>query len=159
MTTVRVQSESFDPGVELNAFLKEAPHAGGIAVFIGQMRDFKGTDRAYGEHVSAMTLEHYPGMAERELGGLVEEAKRRWRLDGVRVIHRTGDLLPSDPIVFVAAASAHRADALEACSFLIDWLKTKAPFWKKETTTQGPHWVDAARADDIRAARWEKPRS
>jgi molybdopterin synthase catalytic subunit len=157
MTTVRVQSESFDPGVELNAFLKETPHAGGVAVFIGQMRDFKGADRATGERVSAMTLEHYPGMAERELGALIEDAKRRWNLDGVRVIHRTGELAPSDPIVFVAAASAHRADALEACTFLIDWLKTKAPFWKKEAGAAGPQWVDAASADEVRAQRWEKP--
>jgi molybdopterin synthase catalytic subunit len=159
MAPVRVQSEPFDAGTELNAFLKDTPHAGGIALFVGQMRDFKGADRATGERVTAMTLEHYPGMAERELAALVEDAKQRWRLDGVRVIHRTGDLAPSDPIVFVAAASAHRADALEACAFLIDWLKTKAPFWKKETTPEGPHWVDAARADDIRAARWEKPKS
>ena len=155
MSRVRVQQEPFDPGAELNAFLQESPHAGGIAVFIGQMRDFKGADRAQGEKVSAMTLEHYPGMAERELDALVEEALTRWKLDNVRVVHRTGDLAPADPIVFVAAASAHRADALEAATFLIDWLKTKAPFWKKETTGAGASWVDAATADDARAARWD----
>lgn len=154
---VRVQTEPFDPGAELNAFLKDTREAGGIAVFIGQMRDFKGADRATGERVSAMTLEHYPGMAERELGALVEEASRRWKLDNVRVVHRAGELAPADPIVFVAAASAHRADALEACAFLIDWLKTKAPFWKKETTPAGAQWVDATHADDARAARWDKP--
>ncbi len=153
---VRVQSTPFDPGAELNAFLKETPQAGGIAVFIGQMRDFKGLDRATGARVSAMTLEHYPGMAEKELGALIDEARGRWKLDNVRVIHRSGDLAPSDPIVFVAAASAHRADALEACTFLIDWLKTKAPFWKKETTGADAAWVDAAGADDARAARWDK---
>jgi molybdopterin synthase catalytic subunit len=156
MSTVRVQTDPFDPGAELNAFLKEAPHAGGIAVFIGQMRDFKGPDRASGEAVSAMTLEHYPGMAEKELGALIDEARARWKLDNVRVIHRSGALAPADPIVFVAAASAHRADALEACTFLIDWLKTKAPFWKKETTGKGAAWVDATGADDARAARWDK---
>ncbi len=156
MTTVRVQSAPFDPGAELNAFLKETPHAGGIAVFIGQMRDFKGADRASGEPVSAMTLEHYPGMAEKELGALIDDARARWKLDNVRVIHRAGNLAPADPIVFVAAASAHRADALEACTFLIDWLKTKAPFWKKETTGKGAAWVDATAADDVRAARWDK---
>ena len=152
---VRVQREPFDPGAELNAFLRQTPHAGGIAVFVGQMRDFQGADRASGEPVSAMSLEHYSGMAERELGALVAEAQSRWRLDGVRVIHRTGDLAPADPIVFVAAASAHRADALEACAFLIDWLKTKAPFWKKETTGAGPRWVEATGADDARAAHWD----
>lgn len=153
---VRVQTSPFDPGAELNVFLAEAPHAGGIAVFIGQMRDFKGPDRATGEPVSAMTLEHYPGMAEKELGTLVSEARSRWALDHVRVIHRSGDLAPAEPIVFVATASAHRADALEACTFLIDWLKTKAPFWKKETTSRGASWVDAAASDDARAERWEK---
>lgn len=156
MKTVRVQTTPFDPGAELNAFLKETPQAGGIAVFIGQMRDFKGPDRATGEPVSAMTLEHYPGMAEKELGALIDQALARWKLDNVRVIHRSGDLAPADPIVFVAAASAHRADALEACTFLIDWLKTKAPFWKKETTETGATWVDATLADDMRAALWDK---
>ncbi len=157
MTRVRVQREPFDAGRELNAFLNETPHAGGIAVFVGQMRDFRGPDRTQGEPVSAMTLEHYPGMAERELEALVDEALQRWRLDGVRVVHRTGDLRPADPIVFVAAAAAHRADALDACAFLIDWLKTKAPFWKKETTPEGASWVEAATSDDARAARWETP--
>lgn len=157
MRRVRVQREPFDAGRELNAFLGETPKAGGIAVFIGQMRDFRGPDRGTGERVSAMSLEHYPGMAERELEALVDEALTRWKLDGVRVVHRTGDLLPADPIVFVAAASAHRADALDACAFLIDWLKTKAPFWKKETTAEGATWVDAAASDHARADRWGKP--
>ena len=157
MTRVRVQREPFDAGRELNSFLSETPGAGGIAVFVGQMRDFRGPDRARGAPVSAMTLEHYPGMAERELEALTDEALRRWTLDGVRVVHRTGELLPADPLVFVAAAAAHRADALDACAFLIDWLKTRAPFWKKETTPGGAAWVDAAAADDVRAERWEKP--
>ena len=156
MRAVRVQAGSFDPGAELNAFLSAAPGAGGIAVFVGQMRDFRGEDRAGGIPISSMTLEHYPGMAERELASLVEEASRRWRLDGVSIVHRTGELQPSDPIVFVAAAAAHRAEALDACAFLIDWLKTKAPFWKKETSAAGEQWVDAAGADDARAVRWEK---
>ena len=155
-SSVRVQREPFDPGKELNSFLSETPHAGGIAVFIGQMRDFRGPERASGEPVSAMTLEHYPGMAERELDALIDEAKLRWKLDNVCVIHRTGALLPSDAIVFVAAASAHRADALEACTFLIDWLKTKAPFWKLEETPGGEKWVEAHEGDDAAAARWAK---
>ena len=149
---IRVQREDFDAQAEARALVAGNHRVGGVVTFVGLVRANAGETA-----IDAMTLEHYPGMAERELGVLVEEAKQRWRLDNVCVIHRTGELLPSDPIVFVAAASAHRADALEACTFLIDWLKTKAPFWKKETTTQGPHWVDAARADDIRAARWEKP--
>lgn len=154
---VRVQREPFDPGAELNAFLSVTPHAGGIAVFIGQMRDFRGPDRATGEPVSAMTLEHYPGMAERELGALIDEARRRWTLDNVLVIHRSGELGPADPIVLVAAAAAHRSEALEACTFLIDWLKTKAPFWKKEVTPAGAQWVEATAKDDARAGRWENP--
>ncbi|MGE4063140.1 MAG: molybdenum cofactor biosynthesis protein MoaE [Rhodospirillaceae bacterium] len=156
MSAARVQREPFDPGAALNAFLKDTPQAGGIAVFVGQMRDFRGADRGTGEAVSAMTLEHYPGMAERELGTLVDEARSRWKLDNVMVIHRTGELAPADPIVFVATASAHRADALDACSFLIDWLKTKAPFWKKEVTASGAQWVEACSSDDARAMRWQK---
>ena len=156
MNAVRVQAGPFDPGAELNAFLSATPGAGGIAVFVGQMRDFRGGDRASGVAISAMTLEHYPGMAERELTSLAEEASSRWRLDGVSIVHRTGELQPCDPIVFVAAAAAHRAEALDACTFLIDWLKTKAPFWKKETSAAGEQWVDATSADDARAVHWEK---
>jgi molybdopterin synthase catalytic subunit len=156
MPRVRIQHDPFDPGAELNAFIARTPHAGGIASFVGQMRDFRGPDRTQGETVSAMSLEHYPGMAERELETLVAEALRRWPLDDAFILHRVGALAPGDAIVLVATASAHRADALEACTFLIDWLKTKAPFWKKETTPQGPSWVDAAQADDTRAARWDK---
>lgn len=158
MARVRVQQEAFDPGGELNTFMTRAPHAGGIATFIGQMRDFRGPRREDGEAVSTMTLEHYPGMAERELESTVAEALARWPLDDALVIHRFGTLNPGDAIVLVATASAHRADALDACTFLIDWLKTKAPFWKKETTAQGPSWVDAADADDQRAARWRERR-
>lgn len=158
MPAIRVQGEAFDPSRELADFLAHVPHAGGVALFIGQMRDFRGPDRAEGTAVSAMTLEHYPGMAERQLADLVREATQRWTLDNVLIVHRTGDLKPGDPIVLVATASAHRANALEACSFLIDWLKTKAPFWKKEITPEGPDWVEAAAHDDARAARWdEKP--
>lgn len=154
MPDVRVQREAFDPGAELGGFLARVPHAGGVATFIGRMRDFRGPDRATGEAVSAMTLEHYPGMAERELAGLAAQAARRWKLDGALIVHRVGDLAPGDAIVFVATAAAHRADALDACAFLIDWLKTRAPFWKKETVAEGASWVDAAASDEARAARW-----
>jgi molybdopterin synthase catalytic subunit len=153
-TNVRVQREAFDSGFELNTFMARNPKSGGIASFIGQMRDFRGATRESGEAVAAMTLEHYPGMAERELETLVAEARQRWTLDDAMVIHRHGELKPGDAIVLVATASAHRADALAACEFLIDWLKTKAPFWKKETTPSGATWVEANASDDTRAKKW-----
>ena len=152
MPTVRVQHHPFDPGAEITAFLATVPRSGGVATFIGQVRDFKAT----GETVQAMTLEHYPGMAERELETLVADAIKRWALDGALVIHRSGELRPGEPIVLVATASPHRGDAFAACEFLMDWLKTKAPFWKKEATADGDSWVSASAGDDARAARWKE---
>jgi molybdopterin synthase catalytic subunit len=154
--TVRVQREPFDPGAEVNGFCARNATSGGIATFIGQMRDFNGPDRARGQSISAMTLEHYPGMAERELDVLIKEAQTRWPLDDVLVIHRHGPLTPGEAIVLVATATAHRGDAFAACEFLMDWLKTKAPFWKKETTGGGATWVEARTSDDIKAAMWKK---
>lgn len=151
---VRVQREPFDPGAEVNDFLKAVPASGGIATFIGQVRDFRGPSRQEGEAVHAMTLEHYPGMAERELAALAAEAAQRWPLDGLLIVHRYGDLRPPEPIVLTATAAAHRADAFAACEFLMDWLKTKAPFWKKEALNSGEAWVEADSGDDARAARW-----
>jgi molybdopterin synthase catalytic subunit len=151
MATVRVQRAPFDPGAEINAFLKTVPRSGGVATFIGQVRDFKGT----GETVHAMTLEHYPGMAERELESLMADAAKRWALDGALVIHRHGELHPGEAIVLVATASAHRGDAFASCEFLMDWLKTKAPFWKKEATADGSLWVNASAGDEARAERWK----
>ncbi|MBX7200864.1 MAG: molybdenum cofactor biosynthesis protein MoaE [Rhodospirillaceae bacterium] len=148
---IRVQREPFDPGAELNAFMATVPKSGGIASFVGQVRDFKGDDT-----VHAMTLEHYPGMAEREFAALTEDARGRWALDGLLIIHRYGELRPPEPIVLVAAAAAHRADAFAACEFLMDWLKTKAPFWKKEALDSGEAWVAASADDDARADRWKK---
>ncbi len=157
MTTIRLQREAFDPGAEINGFCARNATSGGIASFIGQMRDFRGPSRAEGETVAAMTLEHYPGMAESELAALVEDARGRWPLDDVLVIHRVGPLTPGDAIVLVITATTHRGDAFAACEFLMDWLKTKAPFWKKETAAGGINWVEARDADDAKAARWARP--
>jgi molybdopterin synthase catalytic subunit len=148
---VRVQATPFDPAAELAAFLRGRVDAGGIACFIGVCRD-----RHDGRPVTAMTLEHYPGMTEAEIGRIEAEARRRWPLHDVQVVHRCGRLLPGEPIVLVLTAAAHRAAALEACSFLIDWLKTKAPFWKLEETPDGERWVDARESDDAAAERWAR---
>ncbi len=155
MSTIRVQRDAFDPGAEINGFCARNAMSGGIANFIGQMRDFRGPNRAEGETVATMALEHYPGMAERELEALVDDAKARWPLDDVLVIHRVGPLIPGDAIVMVATATAHRSEAFAACEFIMDWLKTRAPFWKKETGAQGETWVEARASDDTRAAQWE----
>jgi molybdopterin synthase catalytic subunit len=146
---VRVQAEDFDLGVELNVLTAGNPAIGGLACFVGLVRDIHG-----GETVSAMTLEHYPGMTEKMLARIEEEANRRWRLDASLIIHRFGRLTPGDRIVLVATASAHRQDALDSCAFLIDWLKTKAPFWKLEETSDGARWVDARESDQAAEARW-----
>ena len=155
MTEIRVQQEAFDPGLEINRFCARNPTSGGVATFIGQMRDFRGPSRDAGETVTAMTLDHYPGMAEKQLGDLVAEARKRWPLDDVLVIHRFGPLVPGDAIVLVATATAHRGDAFASAEFLMDWLKTQAPFWKKEVTTDGATWVEARAADEAQAAKWK----
>lgn len=149
---VRVQAEPFDPAAELAAFARGRTDVGGIATFLGLVRDEHG-----GERVSAMTLEHYPGMTERKLAEIEHEARARWPdLQDTLVIHRHGRMLPGEPIVLVATASAHRQAALDACAFLIDWLKTKAPFWKLEETGGDERWVEARASDDQAAARWER---
>ncbi|CAO3374839.1 molybdenum cofactor biosynthesis protein MoaE [Azospirillum argentinense] len=150
--TVKVQSEDFDVGVELAAMTGGKTGIGGVTLFVGLVRDMAG-----GESVSAMTLEHYPGMTERQLEALEAEARARWPLDDALIIHRYGRLEPGDQIVLVATASAHREAAFESCHFLIDWLKTKAPFWKMEATPEGERWVAAKESDDKAAARWTKP--
>jgi len=146
---VRVQAEPFDPGAELTRFARGRTDIGAVASFTGLVRDTHN-----GEPVLAMTLEHYPGMTERELERIEAEARRRWPLDDSLVIHRYGRMLPGEPIVLVATAAAHRAAALDACAFLMDWLKTKAPFWKLEETPSGANWVEARESDDAAAARW-----
>jgi molybdopterin synthase catalytic subunit len=149
---VRVQAEPFDPAAELAAFARGRTDVGGVATFLGLVRDEHG-----GERVSAMTLEHYPGMTERKLAEIEHEARARWPdLQDTLVIHRHGRMLPGEPIVLVATASAHRQAALDACAFLIDWLKTKAPFWKLEEIGGDERWVEARASDDQAAARWER---
>ncbi len=146
---IRVQREDFDLGAEIEALTQGNHEIGGLAVFVGLVRDMVG-----GEALGAMTLEHYPGMTEKALARIEEEANRRWALEASLVIHRVGRLEPGERIVLVAAASAHRQAAFEACQFLIDWLKTKAPFWKQEETESGPKWVEARGSDDEAAKRW-----
>ena len=155
--TIRVQREDFDPGAELARFSAGKTDVGGICLFIGLVRDYLGHDPAAAPAVAAMTLEHYPGMTERQLEAIEAEARRRWPLDEVLVIHRHGRLEAGERIVMVAASSAHRDAAFDACRFLIDWLKTKAPFWKIEHAETGDHWVEARAADDEAAARWTRP--
>lgn len=152
---IRVQSEDFDIGAEL-ARLSEGNHAvGGVASFVGLVRDMSPAGEI-GAKIGAMTLEHYPGMTEKQLAAIEAEARQRWSLADCLIIHRYGRLLPGDRIVLVATASAHRQAALEACAFLIDWLKTKAPFWKLEDGRAGSQWVEAKASDDLAAERWKK---
>ncbi len=148
---IRVQAEPFEPGAELARFARGRVDVGGVASFVGLVRD-----EHAGEPVTAMTLEHYPGMTERELAAIEAEARHRWPLLDSLVVHRYGRMLPGEPIVLVATASAHRHAALEACAFLIDWLKTRAPFWKLEETPAGARWVEARAGDDAAAARWRE---
>ncbi len=139
---VSVQKEEFDLSREVKA-ISGNPKIGAVASFIGQVREV------------AMTLEHYPGMTEKALTAIVEEAKSRWNVIDCTVIHRYGELKPTDPIVLVVVASGHRGDAFAACEFLMDYLKTRAPFWKKEQTSDGPRWVEAKSSDDLAAERWK----
>jgi molybdopterin synthase catalytic subunit len=148
---IRVQAEDFDVGAEIEALTRGKTGIGGVASFIGLMRDVAGD-----KSVSAMTLEHYPGMTERELERIEQEAGQRWPLIASLVIHRYGRLEPGDRIVLVVTASAHRGAAFAACEFLMDYLKTKAPFWKQEETPEGPRWVAAEASDDQAASRWTK---
>jgi molybdopterin synthase catalytic subunit len=146
---IRVQREDFDIGPEIAALTRGRADIGGVASFTGLVRDVAG-----GESVGAMTLEHYPGMTEKKLQEIEAEANRRWQLSASLIIHRFGRLEPGDRIVLVVTASPHRQAALESCAFLIDWLKTKAPFWKQEDTAAGPQWVEARDSDDKAADRW-----
>jgi molybdopterin synthase catalytic subunit len=149
---ISVQREPFDVGAEVDAIRRGRTDVGAVASFVGLARDMND-----GSGVAAMTLEHYPGMTEKALAALVDEACARWALLDVTVIHRVGRLLPGDPIVLVAVATSHRGEAFAACEFIMDYLKTRAPFWKKEETAEGERWVDARASDDAAAARWSKP--
>jgi molybdopterin synthase catalytic subunit len=146
---VRVQEGPFDVGAELAGLTRGRTDIGGLASFIGLVRDLAGE-----RPITAMTLEHYPGMTERKLGEIEAEANRRWSLQASLIVHRYGRMLPGEPIVLVATAAPHRAAALEACAFLIDWLKTKAPFWKLEEGPSDSRWVEARASDDQAAVRW-----
>ena len=148
---IKVQREDFDIGAELAQLTDGNTKVGGLASFVGLVRDL--TDQGA---VSAMTLEHYPGMTERRLAEIEAEARSRWPLEGVLIIHRYGKLEPGDRIVLVATTSAHRQAALESCAFLIDWLKTKAPFWKLEEGAKGAAWVEAKESDDRAADKWKR---
>lgn len=146
---IAVQNEAFDLGAEVAALTLGRRDVGAVASFVGLARDTN-----EGSGVAAMTLEHYPGMTEKALAALVDEACARWALLDVTVVHRVGRLLPSDPIVLVAVAGAHRGEAFAACEFIMDALKTRAPFWKKEETPDGERWVEARASDEAAAARW-----
>lgn len=143
-----MQAEDFDMGAEISRLTQGDTGIGGVCAFAGLVRDF------VGDGGGAMTLEHYPGMTEKALGDIEATAHARWPLQKTLIIHRYGRLHPGDNIVLVVAASAHRQAAFDACHFLIDWLKTKAPFWKLEETKDGAHWVDAKSSDDTAAEKW-----
>jgi molybdopterin synthase catalytic subunit len=147
MNEVSIREADFDMGAEITALSAGDDGAGAVASFVGLVRG--------GGEVSAMTLEHYPGMTEQALDAIINQARERWSLRAVRVIHRVGRLLPGDRIVFVGVSSAHRADAFAACEFIMDYLKTRAPFWKKEETPDGGRWVDARESDELAASRWQ----
>jgi molybdopterin synthase catalytic subunit len=154
---IKVQAEPFDMAAEIAALTAGRTDIGGLATFVGLVRDLAG-ERTPEEspRIEAMTLEHYPGMTEKKLAEIEAEAERRWPLQASLIVHRYGRMLPGEPIVLVATASRHRAAALESCAFLIDWLKTEAPFWKLEEGADGAAWVDAREADDQAAARWKE---
>jgi molybdopterin synthase catalytic subunit len=147
---VRVQTGDFDISAEVAKLRAGNPGVGAVASFIGLVRDVND-----GSSVASMTLEHYPGMTEKALEAIVEEARGRWDIIDVTVIHRVGSLQPMDQIVLVVVAGAHRGEAFAACEFIMDYLKTRAPFWKKETTNTGERWVEARAADDTVAERWK----
>jgi molybdopterin synthase catalytic subunit len=146
---VRVQTGDFDVGAEIAALRLANPRVGAVASFIGVVRDLN-----EGDNVATLTLEHYPGMTEKSLEAIVDEAKARWDIFDALIVHRVGELRPLDQIVLVVVTSAHRGESFAACEFIMDYLKTRAPFWKKERTPEGARWVDARGTDDAAAERW-----
>lgn len=149
--TVRVQTEDFDAGFEINQLRSARKDVGAVVSFIGQVRDVN-----EGDEVSRLTLEHYPGMTEKSLEAIITQAKTRWSIMDVLIIHRVGTLQPCDQIVLVAVSGGHRGEAFAACEFVMDYLKTEAPFWKKEATPSGERWVEAKSSDDDARERWNK---
>jgi len=150
-STIRIQEKDFDISAEIAALRKGDPRVGAVVSFLGAVRDMND-----GSQVKGMTLEHYPGMTEKALQEILDQAKTRWDIYQTLVIHRIGPLLPEDQIVLVVVTSAHRGEAFAACEFIMDYLKTAAPFWKKEDTSEGARWVDARVTDDAAMARWVK---
>ncbi|MCM5681060.1 molybdopterin synthase catalytic subunit MoaE [Schlegelella sp. S2-27] len=146
---VSIQTEDFDLSAEVAQLRAGDTGVGAVAAFVGTVRDV-----SEGQGVQRMELEHYPGMTEKSIEAMIDEAQQRFRIRAARVIHRVGALAPADQIVMVAVTSAHRGDAFQACEFLMDYLKTQAPFWKKEHTPEGARWVDARSSDDAALARW-----
>jgi len=146
---IRIQEADFDLTTEIKTLRKDDPRVGAVVTFVGTVRDMND-----GSQVRGMTLEHYPGMTEKSLEEIILQARSRWDLYKTLVIHRVGSLLPEDQIVLVAVTSAHRGEAFAACEFIMDYLKTAAPFWKKEETPEGSKWVDARVTDDTAIARW-----
>lgn len=148
---VRVQTEDFDAGAEIAALRLANPSIGAVVSFVGQVRDIND-----GDAITTLTLEHYPEMTQKALQAIENEAKTRWNVLECLIVHRVGSLKPLDQIVLVAVASAHRGEAFKACELIMDYLKTSAPFWKKETTNQGERWVEAKLSDDAAKARWQQ---
>ncbi len=151
---VTVQVEDFDVSRELMTLRAQDWRVGAVCSFVGTVRDTRALTGQAQDEVQAMELEHYPGMTEKSIEAMIDEAHKRFDFYAARVIHRVGRLLPADQIVLVAVTSAHRGESFQACEFLMDYLKTQAPFWKKEQTPQGAHWVDARVSDDSALARW-----
>ncbi|MDR5171208.1 molybdopterin synthase catalytic subunit MoaE [Methylobacillus flagellatus] len=148
--TARVQEQDFDVGEEITRLRLQYPQAGAVVSFTGQVRDLND-----GDAVSSLTLEHYPGMTEKSLAAIIEQARQRWPILDAVVIHRIGTLQPQAQIVLVVVASAHRGDAFAACEFIMDYLKTEAPFWKKEATPEGEKWLDSRESDQSARERWQ----
>lgn len=149
--TVRVQTEDFDTGAEISRMRLARRDVGAVVSFVGQVRDIND-----GSEVSTLTLEHYPGMTEKALEAIIEQAGARWDIFDALIIHRVGTLQPTDQIVLVVVSGAHRGEAFAACEFIMDYLKTEAPFWKKEQTPAGSRWIDAKVSDDHARDRWKK---
>ena len=149
--TVRLQTQDFDVGFEIKQLRVARPDVGAVVSFVGQVRDLND-----GNTIARLTLEHYPGMTEKSLEAIVNQAKSRWNIMDATIIHRVGTLQPLDQIVLVAVSSAHRNEAFSACEFMMDYLKTEAPFWKKEATAEGEQWLEAKETDETARKRWEK---
>ena len=154
VTRVLIQTADFDVSAEIDALRAQDLRVGAVCSFVGTVRDTRALTGQAQDEVQVMELEHYPGMTEKSIEAMIDEAHKRFDFYAARVVHRVGRLLPADQIVLVAVTSAHRGESFKACEFLMDYLKTQAPFWKKEKTPEGAHWVDARVSDDAALARW-----